>query len=218
MSKKTVDTRQALLDAACKLFSEFGYNAVSTRMIADEANVNLGGIHYHFTNKESLYIEVFRKAMNADKALTIDKLLATDPKLLQTPEGKSYAILRIVFDYFDRNFIIAEEWKRKLVFREVFDHSPVHLRLVDEVLKYESEKMYEFYRMLVPNASESEVRIWSHMPDTQAVYYMVSESMLKKYFEKEFVEELCLNVMKTTTKMMILMLDLPVPAILLKAT
>ncbi|WP_176085441.1 CerR family C-terminal domain-containing protein [Martelella sp. HB161492] len=47
-------TRQALISTALKLFGEFGYNAVSTRQIADMANANIGSIAYHFGGKPGL--------------------------------------------------------------------------------------------------------------------------------------------------------------------
>lgn len=47
-------TRLALIDAAIRLFSERGYDAVSTRDIADLAAANIGSIAYHFGGKPGL--------------------------------------------------------------------------------------------------------------------------------------------------------------------
>jgi AcrR family transcriptional regulator len=46
--------REALLEAAARLFAERGPAAVSTREIAAEANVNNGLIHRHFGTKDEL--------------------------------------------------------------------------------------------------------------------------------------------------------------------
>lgn len=54
------DTRTRLIAAARRLFAEKGYAATSTRMIAREAGVNLGGIQYHFGSKEELHRAVLR--------------------------------------------------------------------------------------------------------------------------------------------------------------
>jgi AcrR family transcriptional regulator len=208
------ETRESLLDAACRLFAEHGFNKVSTRMIAKNADVNLGSIHYHFGNKKELYCEVFRIAINADNPLTIEKLLAMNPDLLTTPEGKAYAIQRITYDYYYRHYNIPEKWKRQLIFRELFNPSPAYQKLMDEVLKIESEKMMNFYFMLAPNASLSEAFVWAHYPDTQATYYLMAESPIVNHLGQDFMEELNRNVMKTTTRMMIMLLDLPVPEML----
>lgn len=52
------ETRQRLLDAAIDVFGKFGFDAVSTRMISDAAEVNLQAIPYYFKNKEGLYLSV----------------------------------------------------------------------------------------------------------------------------------------------------------------
>jgi TetR/AcrR family transcriptional regulator len=45
----------AILDAAAKLFSEKGYDAVSMRGVAQEAKVSKANIYHHFESKEALY-------------------------------------------------------------------------------------------------------------------------------------------------------------------
>ncbi|MDR2438639.1 MAG: TetR family transcriptional regulator [Planctomycetaceae bacterium] len=208
------DTRELLLNAACQLFAEYGFSKVTTRMIAQKANVNLGSIHYYFGSKEELYFETFRIAIDADFPLTIEKLLAVDPNLLTTPEGKAYAIQRLTYDYYNRHYNFLEKWKRQLIFREMFSPSPVYPKLVDKVLKLESDKMMEFYFMLVPNASLTEAFVWAHYPDTQATYYLMAETLIVENISLDFMAELNRNVIKTTTRMMIMLLDLPVPEML----
>lgn len=53
--EQTTSTRHRLILAALRLFSKFGYDATSTRMIAQEAGVNLSAISFHFSGKESLH-------------------------------------------------------------------------------------------------------------------------------------------------------------------
>ena len=56
--KKTLSgamaTRQALISTSLSLFGEHGYDAVSTRQIADQAAANIGSIAYHFGGKPGL--------------------------------------------------------------------------------------------------------------------------------------------------------------------
>lgn len=51
---KNDSTYERLILAGLKLFSEHGYDATSTRMIAQEAGVNLSAISFHFSGKERL--------------------------------------------------------------------------------------------------------------------------------------------------------------------
>lgn len=49
-----VDTKERILDAAERLFGEFGYDATSLRVITAEAGVNIAAVNYHFKSKEEL--------------------------------------------------------------------------------------------------------------------------------------------------------------------
>jgi len=53
------ETVTRLLDAAERLFGEFGFDGVGMRALAQEAGVNLGAATYHFGSKEKLYTEMF---------------------------------------------------------------------------------------------------------------------------------------------------------------
>jgi AcrR family transcriptional regulator len=60
--------RETLLDAAVRLFSQSGYNAVSLRDIAKEADANVGSLTYHFGSKANLLRQIYErhtKPMNA---------------------------------------------------------------------------------------------------------------------------------------------------------
>lgn len=48
-------TRRKLITAGIRLFSTYGYDSTSTRMIVQEAGVNLSAISFHFSSKEALY-------------------------------------------------------------------------------------------------------------------------------------------------------------------
>ena len=48
------DRRSKISDVALLLFTERGYHATSTRLIAQEAGVSEGLIFRHYTNKEGL--------------------------------------------------------------------------------------------------------------------------------------------------------------------
>ena len=48
------DTKEKILGAADELFGQVGYDAATTREIAERCQVNKALIHYHFKNKEGL--------------------------------------------------------------------------------------------------------------------------------------------------------------------
>lgn len=61
----TVNTRQAILDAAEKLFAEVGMEAASIRQITAAAGVNLAAVNYHFHSKDHLALEVVGRGLQS---------------------------------------------------------------------------------------------------------------------------------------------------------
>lgn len=57
-------TRQRLLDASRKLFSDNGFDGASVRAITQLAGANLGAVTYHFGSKEALYAAVLESLFN----------------------------------------------------------------------------------------------------------------------------------------------------------
>src|ERR1700733_12422280 len=55
--RKKAATRQAIADAALRLFLERGYDEVSIRDIADAADVSTTTLFKHFTGKEALVFD-----------------------------------------------------------------------------------------------------------------------------------------------------------------
>ncbi len=56
-------TRRGLIEAAAQLVAEVGWDAVTTRQIAQRAAANQGLIHYHFASKEGLLRAAFEVAL-----------------------------------------------------------------------------------------------------------------------------------------------------------
>ena len=50
----------AILEAAAELFSEYGFDGVSMRRIAEAANVSKANIYHHFDSKEALYLAIMQ--------------------------------------------------------------------------------------------------------------------------------------------------------------
>src|SRR5579871_1036033 len=58
-------TEERILGTAASLFSQFGYNGVSTREIAASAEVNEVTIYRHFPRKRDLYLAVLCAAISS---------------------------------------------------------------------------------------------------------------------------------------------------------
>ena len=75
-ANEVLDKREVLLRSAIKLFAENGFDAVSTRMIAKDAGVNLALISYYFNSKEGLIDAILEESVPAfgSKLRAIQKL------------------------------------------------------------------------------------------------------------------------------------------------
>src|SRR5689334_22576398 len=60
LSKKGLDTRRRLLDAAERVFAELGYHDASIVKIADAAGVAAGTFYLYFDSKKAVFDELVR--------------------------------------------------------------------------------------------------------------------------------------------------------------
>ncbi|MBM3289373.1 MAG: TetR family transcriptional regulator [Candidatus Hydrogenedentes bacterium] len=82
-------TRQ-LVRAAADVFSINGFDAATTRTIANRAGVNIALIAYHFGNKEGLY-----RAVLADWAEGLCNAIGRDLSLAPGPAARTEAIVNV---------------------------------------------------------------------------------------------------------------------------
>ncbi|GAA1853338.1 TetR/AcrR family transcriptional regulator [Brevibacterium marinum] len=83
--------RAKLQSAATELISEIGWNAVTTRGLADRAGVRSGLVHYHFDSLQDL----LRKAALAQFKSVVDALLDEEANI----RGGPAALLAITEDF-----------------------------------------------------------------------------------------------------------------------
>ncbi len=86
--------RQRLLDAGERLFAAHGWNGVSIRTIAAEAEVTLSALNYHFGEKENLLAEIFAARAAPIAAERMRLLAAIEAEGAPTLEAVIEAFLR----------------------------------------------------------------------------------------------------------------------------
>jgi len=112
-------TRQRLLDAATRLFSERGFRGVTVRHLCRDAKANLAAVNYHFGDKLGLYREVVASAL---EDVRDDPTTDVAPK--STPEER---IRHYVMAYVPR---LASPrgravWAQKIMRHEMNDPTPL---------------------------------------------------------------------------------------------
>ena len=148
----TTPTRVRLLDAAERLFADFGFNGVSVRQIVVEAQANLSAIPYHFGTKEELFKAVlFRRAnpLREERRRLLEQICAKggEPSL----EDVLWAMLEPAFRANRENDAF-----RRLLGRASMDPAPEVRRLLNEI--------YSRDFMLVPAVLR---RHWAAMEDVE---------------------------------------------------
>jgi AcrR family transcriptional regulator len=90
--------REAILDAADRIFGEIGYDAASTREIAELSGVNKALIHYHFKNKEQLLASVLDQYYEKLGAAVRGALENDEPF-----EARIRTLVRVYAEFLSRN-------------------------------------------------------------------------------------------------------------------
>jgi AcrR family transcriptional regulator len=70
-NRQAGETREKILDSACRLFAQKGYRGTTVALICRAAKANIAAVNYHFGSKENLYQRAWRHAH--------DQLLAQVP-------------------------------------------------------------------------------------------------------------------------------------------
>jgi AcrR family transcriptional regulator len=92
------NTKEELVNATIKLAGEGGLESASVRSITREAGVTEGTLYRHYRSKESLWVEVYTRiveAMAEDKAALLDADLPARERLGEW--------VRLTYTYYDGN-------------------------------------------------------------------------------------------------------------------
>lgn len=103
MSPRTLETTEKLrflseeriMKAALELFSRFGYEKASIRMIANEAGISLGLMYNYFESKEVLLLSLLAKGMaDVQETFIVDHPNPTAEERLRSLFEKTATVIR----------------------------------------------------------------------------------------------------------------------------
>lgn len=77
---QTVDKRQLILNAAENCLKVKGLNRLNIRDVAREAGVSLGSVHYYFSSKEHILMEIFRQFVARVSRATLSGVPDANPR------------------------------------------------------------------------------------------------------------------------------------------
>jgi len=74
------DKRELILEAAQNCLKEHGLKGLNIRHVAKEAGVSLGSVHYYFSSKEQILVEIFRQFVGRVSKATLSGNPDADPR------------------------------------------------------------------------------------------------------------------------------------------
>lgn len=92
-----------ILEAAVKVFAEYGYHKSKISKIAEVANVATGSVYVYFKNKEDILLRIFEQLW--EKLFVEYRKIARTKGLL--PASKFESMIDMVFDLFTENPALA---------------------------------------------------------------------------------------------------------------
>jgi AcrR family transcriptional regulator len=185
------ETRQRLLEAAGEVFADRGYRAATIRDICERAKANVAAAHYHFGDKEELYLAVLKSC--ADEALRkFPPTLGLGESA--TAEQKLHAYVRsFLFRIADKG---RPAWHGKLMAHEMAEPTEALDGLIDEVYRPLIECLEAIIRQLLGgNASDDVVRHCARSIQGQCLYYYFAQPIIQRMtpqqrFETDDIEQL----------------------------
>ncbi len=99
LRKDGIETRNRILEAASNVFAEKGFRDATVAEICERAQSNTASVNYHFHDKESLYVEVWKQAAEqAARVYPIDGGVSPDAPVSERLHGHLRALLRRMTD------------------------------------------------------------------------------------------------------------------------
>ena len=70
--KRSIETRQRILDTAASSFARAGYNATGVAEICAKAGISKGAFYHHFPSKQSLFVDLIETRLTMLETLITD--------------------------------------------------------------------------------------------------------------------------------------------------
>lgn len=193
------DRREAtcakILYAAERMFGAWGYDGVSVRKIACEADVELSLLLYHFKSKDELYRAVFEKSARAILERRHEALAA----VLATEAPTCRDVLMALCDSWlslaaDGLIHLTQVFERTML-----RHADSQIAIIKEFVDPGSSLFIDALARAAPNASIDDIHRCYHLFAGALVHVMIDQARIERLSGADVAD---------TRKMMALMADL----------
>ncbi|MGC9323350.1 MAG: TetR/AcrR family transcriptional regulator [Desulfomonilia bacterium] len=101
--KRKEETREKIINAACELFSKYGYHNTQVMDIVKAVGMSAGTFYNHFKDKRELFEQI---TMESLESLRVTVKLMRQPVDIWNPDERAQTLLKTfnaAFDYVDNN-------------------------------------------------------------------------------------------------------------------
>ncbi|MBQ9825216.1 MAG: TetR/AcrR family transcriptional regulator [Solobacterium sp.] len=178
MAKK-MNTKEKVLKAASRVFSENGYKETTVRMISEKAGVNVASVNYYFGDKEQLYLEVIRFwAKDAFRDFPAEALSSGD----LTPEEKIRQ-----FIYYTLLCLLGKDGKgtgfgRLMALEASISPSGVVHQVITETIQQPTEQLYKAVSQMLSTDDEDRIKAYTAAIVGQTVYFYLAKDLISDLF------------------------------------
>ncbi|HVN96612.1 MAG TPA: CerR family C-terminal domain-containing protein [Syntrophorhabdaceae bacterium] len=174
------ETKKRILEAACKVFAQSGFQNATVREICTLAGVNVAAINYHFGDKKSLYLDTLKHFQGA---VGVKYPLTSDATKSRTPEER--------LEFFVSQFIrrvqdCHEETSprfRQLVVRELMEPTEGLDVIIEETIRPLAALLSSIVRELLgKNVTEPLVRLCCASIMGQSLFFFYAEPIITRLF------------------------------------
>lgn len=208
------DTRTKLLTTAIRLFGRHGYDGVSTRVLADGAQVNVAAIKYHFGGKDDLYLAAIDHIVGLiSPRLELVLSMAGQARSIAGDDPKRQAVLIKQLAEAVLGLFLGAEFRHvvRFVLRELLVPGPHFPRVYDAVPR----RMHEAWSDLVGwvlqlDANDPAVIVRTHAVVGQLIVYQIGRPILQRRLGVgDYTEVELALISQQATQSILLSLGLP---------
>ncbi len=174
MSTNELDaTRDRILKAAGKIFSDRGFEAATVRDICQAAGANLAAVNYYFGDKERLYTEA---VVQAHRWL-LERAMLPEWNANTLPREK---LADFINTFFHR--VLGgphDTWRTQLVMREIMNPTVACVEIAQANIRPQFEILQGILRELLPaDTSDEELHLTAFSIVGQCLFYHVANPII----------------------------------------
>ena len=146
-----------VLDAALKVFTEYGYHGTTVRMIAAEAGISVPGLYYHFTSKQEILVALL-KGSNEDLMSRAESALDAAG---ESPRERFCLLVENIVLYMTHRRRLAHLAREIKFLEEPYRHAHIARRdKLELMMRREVVAAQEQGQFLVQDAQEVTRAVW----------------------------------------------------------